>query len=154
MFDSQPTSSQGKTLDAYYIGFDVSQSLTDFLSHRINIQRDVRQGLNHGGSYIQELIANYSVTLSLTRRVSIGASFTYEQGTQPFEIPINIFPFGTFFSQSVENYDRYGTTLSASWQATEKLTATLAYNHYLRDSNISGYGYTVNSLSLNVSFTF
>jgi hypothetical protein len=153
VFDSQPTSSQGKTLDAYYIGFDVSHRLTDFLSHRIGIQRDVRQGLNHGGSYIQELVANYSVTLSLTQRISMSAGFTYEQGTQPFETPINT-PFGTIFIQSIENYDRYGTTLSASWQATEKLSATLAYNHYLRDSNISGYGYTVNTLSLNVSFTF
>ena len=154
VFDSQPSASQGKTLDAYYLGFDVSHRLTDFLSHRINIQRDVRQGLNRGSSYIQELVANYSVSLSLTGRVTLGTGFTYEQGTQPFETPVNIFPFGTFYFQSLENYNRYGATLSASWQATEKLAATLAYSYYLRDSSVKGNGYTVNSLSLNVSFTF
>lgn len=153
VFDSQPTSSQGKTLDAYYLGFDVSQRLTDFLSHHLSIQRDVRQGLNQGSSYIQELTANYSVSLSLTQRISVGAGLTYEQGTQPFETAINT-PFGTFLFLTVEDYDRYGGTLSASWQATEKLAATLAFNHWLRDSNIKANGYTVNSLSLNLTFTF
>jgi hypothetical protein len=154
VFDSQPTPSQGSTLDSYYVGVDLSQQLTDFLSHHLGIQRDVRQGLNQGSAYIQELVANYSISLALTKRFTLGAGFSYVQGTQPIETPINIFPFGTFLVQSLENYDRYGATLSATWQATEKLAATLAYNYYLRDSNIKGNGYTVNSLSLNVSFTF
>jgi hypothetical protein len=153
VFD-HPTSTQGKTLDAYYLGFDVSHRLTDFFTHRISVQRDVRQGVNQGSSYIQELVANYSVSLALTQRITVGAGFSYEQGTQPLEVPINVFPLGTIFFQSLENYDRYGATLSASWQATEKLAATLAYNHWLRDSNFKGNGYTVNSLSLSVSLTF
>ena len=153
VFDSPPSSSQGKTLDAYYLGFEVSQRLSDFLSHRLSIQRDVRQGLNQGSSYIQELTANYSVSFSLTQRITIGTGITYEQGTQPFETAIST-PFGTLLFLTVEDYDRYGETLSASWQATEKLAATLALNHWLRDSNIKANGYTVNSLSLNVTFTF
>ena len=153
VFDSTPTA-PGNTLDAYYLGFSVSHNLTQYLSHQLNIQRDVRQGLNLGSSYIQELSANYSFSYALTQRIGVSASFTYEQGTQPLENLVNVFPFGYFIAVSTENYDRYGAGLTATWRATDRLSATLGYSHWLRDSNFKGNGYSVDSLSLNLRFAF
>ena len=153
VFDSTPTA-PGSTLDAYYLGLNVSQNLTQYLSHQLNIQRDVRQGLNLGSSYIQELVASYSVSYALTQKIGLSAGFTYEQGTQPLENLVNLFPFGSFIVVSTENYDRYGAALTATWRATDRLSAALAYNHWLRDSNFRGNGYSVNSLSLNLNYSF
>jgi hypothetical protein len=154
VFNTQPGSTQNPQLTAYYVGLDVSHQLTDFLSHHLSIQRDVRQGLNQGSSYVQELVASYSISCSLTQRIKLGASLAYEQGTQPLQTPIYIFPFGTFIVTSIENYNRYGATLNASWRATERLSATLTYGHWLRESNVVGNGYAVNSLALNLSYSF
>lgn len=154
IFQSQPGFSQDKQLDAYYLGFEVAHQLTDFFTHKINLQRDVRQGLNRGSSYIEEFTATYSGSLSLTSKVELGVAVTYEQGTQPLEVPVNVFPFGTFLVLSTENYSRYGTTLNASWRVTNKLAANLAYAHWSRASNLTGLGYDVNTVSLNLSYTF
>ena len=154
VFDSRPASSQGKQLNAYYFGFELDHHLTDFLTHKITVQRDVRQGLNQGSSYLEELTANYSASFSLSSKISLGAGFTFEQGTQPLEVLVNVFPFGTLGIPSTENYTRYGTTLSASWQATERLAASVTYSHWMRDSSLAGLGYKVNSIAFNLSFTF
>ena len=154
LFDSQPGSSQAKQLNSYYFGLELDHRLTDFLTQKINVQRNVRQGLNQGSSYIEELTANYSASFSLTSKISLEAGFNFDQGTQPLEVLVNLFPFGTFAVLSTENYTRYGATLSASWRATEKLAASVTYSHWLRDSNLAGLGYQVNSLLFNFSYTF
>lgn len=153
-FDSQPLASHGKQLDDYYLGFEIDHRLTDFLTHKVNLQRDVRQGLNQGSSYIEELTAGYSISYSLTSKVTLGAGFNYEQGSQPLVVLADVFPFGTLPVLSTENYSRYGANLSARWRATERLAASLTYSYWLRDSNLAGLGYKVNSLSLNLSYTF
>jgi hypothetical protein len=154
VFESPTAFRQGSQLNSYYLGFEVSHKLNDFFSHGINIQRSVHQGLNQGSSYNEVLTAAYSASFALTQRVSLGASFTYAQGTQPFEVPVNIFPFGTFIFQQLENYTYYNPAINASWRATDKLTTTLAYNHFVRDSNIPQNHYTANSISLALSYSF
>jgi hypothetical protein len=155
VFDSSiATAGPGKTLDSYYLGFDLRHQLRDSLVQRIIVQRDVRQGINQGSAYIQELTASYSLLWSLSSQIHLDTSFTYQKGSQPLEVPVVIFPFGTFFVPTTENYDRYGTTLSATWQATGRLATTIAVNHWLRDSNLSANAYTVNSLSLSVNYKF
>jgi hypothetical protein len=153
-FDPTSSSSSGRQLNSYYFGLNVADQLTDFLSQGLNIQRTVRQGLNKGSPFIEELTASYSVVFSLTQRVSLSASFAYDHGKQPYEVPVYIPPFGTFLVESTENFDRYGATFNASWRATEHLSASMAFNHWLRQSNIQGNGYTVNSLSFSLGYTF
>jgi hypothetical protein len=154
VFDSRPSSSQGTDLQQYYFGLEADHRLTDYLTHKISIQRDVRQGLNQGSSYIQELSASYSISYSLSSKISLETAINFERGNQPFEVFVNVFPFGTFAVLSTEDYTRYGGTLSASWRATEKLVASVTYSRWLRDSSLKDLGYQVNSVLFNFSYAF
>jgi hypothetical protein len=153
-FDSPPISGASSDLTSYYFGFEISHQLSSFFSHSLNVRRDVRQGLNQGSSYIQELNATYSASFDLTRNINLAASVSYVQGNQPFEVPVTIFPFGTFIFLETENYERYSGALTASWRATQKITASLSYSHWTRQSNLAGNSYDVNSLSATLKYNF
>ena len=154
VFDSSPAATQGKDLHSFYLSLEINEQLTDFLSQRLTVQRTVRQGLNQGSDYVQQLGINYGAYCSITPRISLGAGIAYEQGNQPFLVPIAVFPFGTFLSEQIEYYDRYGATLSGSWKATDRLTAALVYNHWIRGSNIAGNDYSVNSIAATLTYSF
>jgi len=154
IFDSPPTPTQSKEFDSYYLGLDLNQQLTEFISQRVSIQRSVQQGLNQGSSYVEELKAGYSAYASLTQHIGAGISFGYTQGSQPLEVPVTLFPFGTAVFQEIENYHRYEAAINALWKANDKLSVSLAYNHYLRDSSFAGNSYNVNSVSLTMTYTF
>ena len=149
-FYSQSQSGGNSTPNSYYVNLVVSHQLTDFISHSLSINRDVQLGLNQGNDYVEQLTANYAVTWALTKRISVGASALYEDGRQPLEYLL----FGFFPVQSTERYHRYGGGLQASWKFTDKLAANLNYNHLLRDSNLSDRGYTENSVSFGLNYTF
>ena len=152
-FESSGQSSQGSELNSYYVGLDVTHQLTDFLSQRLIGQRDVRLGLNQGSDYLEQFSMNYTLSLALTRHTDLGLNFTYEHGTQPFEVPIQL-PSGVFILRYSETFDRFGVGPSFSWRATDKLSTSIGYYYWLRDSNLPDRGYTQNSLFFNVSYTF
>lgn len=153
-FAEPPGPNQGNVLDDFYLNAELEHHVTDFLTQKINLQREVRQGLNQNSSYIQELTLRYSASYALTSRIELDAGFTYQQGRQPLEVLVDVFPFGSFFVLATENYNRYGGNLGATWRLTDKSSMSLNYSHWLRDSDLHGLGYSVNSLSLNFSHTF
>ena len=58
------------------------------------------------------------------------------------------------FAGSTETYNQYGPGISLSRPITAKLSSSLGYQLYWRDSNLAGRNYTVNVVSLNLSYTF
>src|SRR5262249_53160035 len=126
LFDTPQKSLQGSELDSYYFGLQMSQKLTDFLSHQLSVRCDVRQGVNQGSGYIEGLTTEYAISWALTERIGVAAHFTYEHGKQPYDFPVYIFPFGQFIFETIENYDRYGGGPSISWQATDHISAGVA----------------------------
>jgi hypothetical protein len=144
-FSSPGPTGGNSTLNSYYISFEASHQLTDFLSHNLRIERDVQLGANQGSDYVEQLTAGYSLSWALTQRISVGASVTYEDGQQPL---------GNFPFHSIEDYQRYGGGLQATWQFTGHLAGSLSYNHWLRDSNLPDRGYSENSVSFNLNYTF
>jgi hypothetical protein len=153
-FDSSGSSSQGTSLNSYYAGLQVSHQLTDFLSHQVNILRDVGLGLYQGSGYIEQLTANYSVSWTLTQNIGLSANLSYVQGTQPLQNLVVLGPGIGFLVTQTEDFEQYSVGPSVSWRATDKLSASLGYNHYLRESNLAGRGYTQNSVTLSVNYAF
>jgi hypothetical protein len=152
-FSSQGQSGGNSTLDAYYVSLAASHQLTDFISHSLSINRNVQLGLNQGSDYIEQLTANYTITWALTKRISVGASASYEDGSQPLQLEYLFFGFPIPYTET-EHYHRYGGGLQASWQFTDRLSANLSYNRSLRDSNLPERGYTENSVSFGLNYTF
>ncbi|HEX3798998.1 MAG TPA: hypothetical protein VH413_09885 [Verrucomicrobiae bacterium] len=156
LFDAQPGagSNSGTRLNSYYAGAQLNQQLTDYLSHQVSVQREVSLGLNEGGNFLTQLTAAYSLTYSQTRFLDIGINAAYERGTQTFQNEIVIAEGLGFLVNQTENYDHYAVGPSFTWHATDKLTASLNYNYYLRDSNLAGRGYQDNTVAFKVDYAF
>jgi uncharacterized protein YaiE (UPF0345 family) len=154
IFNSTGNSSQASSADTYYVGFQMSQQLTDFVSHRIDFERNVSLGVNQGSQYTEQLTVNYSVSLALTQDIGLSANGTYTHGTQTFQTMEPVFPGLDLLVDQSEVFDQYAVGPVVSWQATDKFSTSLSYNYYLRESNLPGRGYTQNIFSLRLSYAF
>ena len=151
---STPGPSGGNSaLNSYYASLEASQQLTDYISQSLQINRSVQSGANQGSGYDQQLTAVYSANWQLTRRINVGVSGSYTDGQQPLTQYYYFFGYA-FPVEYTENYQAYGGGLRASWQFTGHLAGTLGYNRSVRDSNLYGRGYTENSVSLQLNYTF
>jgi hypothetical protein len=146
------TSGGGANIDSYYVSLKASQQLTDFLSHSLDIERSLQAGLNQGAGYNEQLLVSYSINWMLTQRITLGASASYTDGTQPLVQAFSSNP--TYLYEVDEDYQQYGGGLQASWRFTDHSTASLAYNHWLRRSNLAGRDYSDNTVSLQLSYSF
>ena len=142
-FNSDSGTAGASELLSYYVDFQASQQLTDFLSQQLSVNRSVQPSLNAGSAYVEQLVATYSANWALTQRIRLGASFTYENGSQPFPV---ILP-GGLMSESLEHYELYGVQPQISWRLTDKLSGSLGYSYWLSKSNIDGRNYLQNSES-------
>lgn len=148
---SGSTSSPG--VNSYYINATVSHQITDYLSQSLSLARSLQAGVSQGGGYYQQLTSGYTLAWALTQRISVGATATYEDGQQTLEQSFSIFS-QTFLYLQNETYQRYGGGLQATWHCTDYLSVSLSYNHWLRDSDLSGRGYTDNVVVFQLSHAF
>lgn len=139
--------------DSYYVSLEASHQLTDFLDHRLAIVRNVSAGLNQGSGYIEQLAISYDLSWKLTQRITVGVAASYTDGRQPLEQVVQLFNF-PFLVIENENYQQYGGGLNASWRFTDHLSADLGFNHWLRNSNLSGRSFTDNSFSFQLNYAF
>ena len=148
-FDSQHSRSPAATLSSYYLGLEGDYQMTDYFSHHLSIQRSVQPGLNQGSDYIEQITASYVLSWSFTQSMTLRAELTYENGNQPLPVAI-----GGRILNEIESFERYGGGPSLSWRLTDHLTTTVNYSHWLRQSNLAARGYTENSVSLGLRYSF
>jgi hypothetical protein len=149
MFPTASVNGGNSQLFTYYIDFQANQQLTEYLSHQLSINHSIQPGLTGNTAYVEELDLTYSIFWALTQRIRLGASFLYQDGSQP--VPF-VSPGSAI--QSIEDYDRYGAEPQILWQCTDKLSASLTYNYWLRQSNLEGSNYRQNTLTAGLSYTF
>ncbi len=149
-FDSSQAGAASATLRAYFLGGELTQQLTPFLSHTLNVTRDVQPGLYQGSSYIEELRTGYTVNWALTAWMTAGLSLFWESGKQPF--PVQAAPNALILVP--ESYDRYGLGPSLGWRFTDHFSLNVGYAHTDRHSTLRGRGYQSNSTSLQLSYSF
>ena len=149
-FEPNGAGQSGGNVNAYYLGATLSHQLTDFLSYQLSLRRDVQLGLNEGSNYIEQWVANYSLSWAATQRLHFGVNLTYENGRQPLvEAAL-----GPFVFETTEQYQRFGAGPQFSWRFTDKLTAAINYFYWQRDSNLPDRGYTENIVSVSLGYAF
>jgi hypothetical protein len=148
----QPSSAgqPGGNLNSYYLGASISHQLTDFLAYQFNLRRDVQLGLNEGSNYIEQWTGNFSLTWAMTQRINLTASLTYENGTQPLPVAV----LGPYVFEASEHFERVGGGPQIAWRFTDKLTTSLTYYYWQRNSNLPGRGYNENIVSVSLSYAF
>ena len=144
-FISQTPAAGNSSLSSYYVSLTTSHQFTDFLSQSLNLERSVQPGINQGSSYVEQLMATYSLSWALTQHINLGPSAAFVNGQQPL---------GNFPFPSLEYYQRYGAGAQLSWRFTDHLAGSLGYNYWLRDSNLPDRGYSENSVSFDLTYAF
>jgi len=74
------------------------------------------------------------------RKVTLNTSFSFEHGTELYGV--------------TETYDQYGPGINLSRSITDKLSGSLGYQLYWRESDLPGRDYTVSIVSVDLSYTF
>ena len=116
------------------------------IRHRVNqhVEYSLSGGRNTSIAYfggpIERYYVRWQASWSILRKMTLGTSFSYENGTE-------LHPGG-------ETYNQYGPGISLSRPITAKLSSSLGYQFYLRDSNLPNRNYIVNVVSLNLNYAF
>jgi hypothetical protein len=121
-----------------YAQLDIKHRVNQYVEYTLSGGRNTSVAF-YGGT-IDRYFARWQANWAVLRKLTLSTSFSYEYGTQ--------------LSGVVETYDQYGPGISLSRPITAKLTSSLGYQVYLRDSNLSGRNYTVNVVSLSFNYVF
>ena len=151
-FTSAGAAGSRPDLNSYYAGFNLSHELTQFLSHEINLQREISYGLNLGSDYVEQFTANYRITLALTTHTRLEGSVGYERGRQPLLVQMPEFP--ESLVSETEDFSRAGFGLSFSWDLTDHFAASVHYNFWKRQSSLFGQSYVQNIVNLQLNYNF
>jgi len=151
-FDSNGAGQPAQNLGAYYFSLELTHQLTEFISQRLSVGRDISLGLNVGNNYTEQLTANYSVDWQATEHLALNLTLTYEDGNQPLTSEISTSSGISLFSQT-ENYSRVGVGPGISYKFTRKLAGGLAFMHWDRMSNLNT-SYRNNTLTMQLNYAF
>jgi hypothetical protein len=121
-----------------YAQLDIKHRVNQYLEYSLSGGRTISVAFS--GGTIDRYFALWQANWAVLRKLTLSTSFSYEHGTQ--------------LSGVAETYDQYGPGISLSRPITAKLTSSLGYQVYLRDSNLSGRNYTVNVVSLSFNYVF
>lgn len=138
-FEEQPIGPSLGTLNSYYLGLNVEHTLTDFLSHRLGVTREVRVGTS--SEYEEQFRVDYGARWALLEAVSVSAGIFYENTRAPQRI-------------EDERFQRVGFSGGAGYQLTSQLSTGLSYRFTRRDSDLAGRDYTQHSVTLNLAYRF
>ena len=143
-FASTPMQPSGN-LSSYYFGLDLNHRLTQFVSQSLSAQRSTSLGINSGSDYSQQYTVNYGVHWFATQWLRVDLNLTYENGQQPVN---------GISTQNVENYQRYGVNPGLFYQITKRLSGTLGYSFWDKNSTIDGNSYKQNTVNFQLQYNF
>jgi hypothetical protein len=136
-----PEASGGTTSGDFagmYGQLDITHRVNQFVAYTLSGGRTLN--VAYYGGTIDRYFMHWQANWQILQKVTLGTSFIYEHGTE--------------LVAGAETYDQYGPGLSLSRPITAKLTSGLGYQLYWRDSNLAGRNYTVQVVSLSLSYRF
>jgi hypothetical protein len=134
-----PTSSNHTNdFSGYYAQLALTHRLNAFVDYSVSGGRSISFGF-FGGT-VDLYSARWQANWRIVRDFSIGTSFSYEHGTEVYT--------------SSETFDRYGPGFSIAHIITTKLQASLNYQFYQRNSDLSDRSYTLNTVTLTLTYQF
>lgn len=136
-FDSNATSTNQSTADAFYADVAFKQRVNSWLSHTLTVGRQLQSG--DYSDTIDTFYVRYDAQWGIFRYANVNSFLSYERVEQE--------------GQLEELANRYGFGLSLSRTLTEHLSGRLDYQFYLRDSDID-QDYLQNRLVLDLIYSF
>jgi hypothetical protein len=128
----------GSDFTGMYGQLDITHRVNQYVAYTLSGGRTL--SVAYAGGTIDRYYVHWQANWLIVRKVTLGTSFSYEHGSQ--------------ITGYAETYDQYGPGISLNRPITSKLSSSLGYQLYWRDSNEAGRNYTVNVVSLNFNYTF
>jgi hypothetical protein len=124
---------------SYYVTLAMTHRLNRFVQYSLNVGRNVSDNLFGGAS--DAYTANLSANWTVVEKLSLATTFLYQRGTEIGVV-------------GGETYYQYGPTISLGRALTKKLTSGLEYQYLDRGANVPGQQYTLNVVTLSLSYQF
>jgi hypothetical protein len=121
-----------------YAELDLTHRLNEYVTYTLSGGRTINLAF-YGGT-VDEYYARLSAAWQFLRKMNLGTTLSYEYGTQ--------------LSGTPETWDRYGFAINLGRSITSKLSGSLGYQFYLRQSDLPGRSYDLNVLSLSFNYVF
>ena len=126
------------SFNGMYAQLDLTHRLNEYLSYTLSGGRMINLAF-YGGT-VDEYYARLSGSWNILHQVTLSTTLSYE--------------YGTYLTGTTETYDRYGFGISLGRSITSKLSASLGYQFYLRQSDSPGQNYTLSVVSLYLGYRF
>jgi Putative beta-barrel porin 2 len=136
--ESSGLTTQSSSFNGMYAQLDLTHRLNEYVSYTLSGGRMINLAFYSGT--VDEYFARLSANWNILRKVTLGTFFSYE--------------YGTYLTGTPETFDRYGLGVSLGRSITTKLSASLGYQFYLRQSDLAGQSYNLNVVSLNLWYAF
>jgi hypothetical protein len=130
--ESSGTITNASSFNGMYAQLDLTHRLNEYVSYTLSGGRMINLAF-YGGT-VDEYYARLSANWNILRQVTLSTALTYEYGTQ--------------LSGATETWDRYAIGISLGRSITSKLSASVGYEFYLRQSDLAGQSYLLNVVSL------
>ena len=121
-----------------YAQLDIQHRISQYVDYSLSAGRNL--SLAYWGSTIDRYFARWNANWKIVRKVRLNTSFSFEHGTELYGV--------------TETYDQYGPGITLSRSITDKLSGSLGYQLYWRESDLPGRDYTVSIVSVDLSYTF
>ena len=121
-----------------YADIDIRHRVNQYMEYTLSGGRNLNIAF-YGGT-VDQYFVTWQGNWKILQKVTLGTSFSYVHGTDLYT--------------GGETYNQYGPGISLSRPITAKLSTSLGYQFYLRDSNLPDRNYIVNVVSLNLNYAF
>jgi hypothetical protein len=124
--------------DGIYADLEIRHRVNQYSEYTLSGGRTI--SIAFSGGTVDQYFVNWQANWRILRKVTLGTSFSYVNGTE--------------LSSGGETYQQYGPGISLSRSITAKLSGSLGYQVYWRDSDLPGRNYIVNVVSVSFNYAF
>lgn len=137
-FSSRGGSNNVSNVLGYYANLTLSHQLNAWFNQSLSGGRQLEESVDV--DLLDLYYLNYLAKLQLIRNFPISLGLSYQHGIDHGGIG--------------ETFDLYGARLLVEHQFTQKLTGSIEYRYWNRNSSLLGHGYFQNQLALQFTYSF
>ncbi len=121
-----------------YAQLEVRHRLNQYMDYTLTAGRSLNFAF-FGGT-VDLYFARWNANWKIFLKTSVATSFDFEHGKQ--------------LGVTAESFSRYGPAITLGRPITQKLSGSLGYRFYWRDSNLASRGYTSSIVTSDLSYRF
>jgi hypothetical protein len=126
-------------LNSWYADLTLTHRINAYLNQQVAFDRSTDLGTS--SNYVEVPQISYIINWLAMKDLTVTGEFMYQVGTES----------GGYVGEDI---DRYSWGLSTSYQLTQNLSGSLAYNCIYRDSNVALRDYVQHTVTLDLRYRF